>query len=76
VLTGNADQVPKEKSTGFDIQQATKQADLINSYEIGKTTLDEFENDGWNVSDVAKGRLGIVGHYGFSCDCPDSIISL
>lgn len=55
-------QEPVKKSPGLDRSWIKKQIVLLESYKSGKTTLDEFENDGWNINDTVKGRLGIVGH--------------
>ncbi|MBU4009973.1 MAG: hypothetical protein KJ882_04340, partial [Proteobacteria bacterium] len=33
----------------------------VTKYSIGKTSLSEFINDGWNADDPYLGKLGIVG---------------
>lgn len=45
----------KEKS------ENDKKIKALEKYKVGVLTLEEFQNDGWNVSDPHKGLVGIVG---------------
>ena len=49
-----------ELSLDLDGDYIKNQFNLINDYQVGTSTLDEFEHDGWNYLDLSKGRIGIV----------------
>jgi hypothetical protein len=44
------------------VSKRDDQIKKIERYEIGKTTLSQFIDDGWNSSDPYNGRWGIVGY--------------